>query len=183
MEDRLFSSKKIIDEKTQSIIENYSNDIRNLGIVSGTIAPFSLTLLGLNNTLDVNVYSLVSGFVLLLFNIVIAQLFIREHHEKNNKNLAKAEIKWIFAWDDSTKANDTRLEVRDRAIKQMDYIKGMSDLNELLGLTSFNTELLSARARVRKYYKITTSVFLGGVIFIILSILLNPLLILIFKNL
>ncbi len=170
---RLEQGRNVIDQQTRNQIENYSNDIRNISIISGTIAPFSLTLLSIER-LNLNTYFLVSGFILLLLNIALAQFFIRSYSSKKDTQLVRAEFHWIMAESEMKKMTDDSIQPHERVGKGFDYLKSISESEKFLGISTFNIEIQTVRAVLKKYYKVTNTIFSLGTAAIILSVVVNP---------
>lgn len=164
---RLGQNRAIIDQQIKNQIEIYSNDIRNLSIISGTIAPFSLTLLTIEK-LNSNVTLLILGFFLLLFNVILAQLFIRRHVSDRDIKSVKAEFNlWMAQYQ--------LKEITEGKFLPFDYLKSISESEKLLGVGPFDTEIQKVRSILRRYHKYTNFFFSLGAFCIILSVLIDPL--------
>ena len=74
-EQTIQNRSQILSAAARELIELHSNQIRNLSIISGVIAPLSLTLLQIHG-FDIYVPFLLAGFILLLGNIILSQLLL-----------------------------------------------------------------------------------------------------------
>lgn len=162
-----------IDKSVRNIIEIYSNDIRNLSIISGTVAPFSLTLLTVEK-LNSNIELLIIGFVLLLANIAIAQFLIRRVSTGQDKKSVSAQFNLIMAEFELENISNTTKESNERVNYMSDFMKHFSEAENLLGLGKYNLGIQEVRSKLRKYNKITNIIFSVGVSCIILSVIVNP---------
>jgi len=165
--------RKILDEKIRDIINIYSNDIRNLSIISGVVAPFSLTLLGLEK-LNVNSPILLIGFSLLILNIVLSQLFLNQQVNKDYGRISRADAEWLFASIDQDEIGSDPKYSADKVLKQSEILKNFDKLDNDLGLKTPNIDLFKKREAVRKRNKITIIIFAFGTIAIVLSVIVNP---------
>lgn len=170
----LEQTRKILDNNVKDVINIYSNEIRNLALISGTIAPFSLALLG-TEKLNTNIGILLLGFSLLVINIIIAQFFLKKQSKDNDKKLAHAEISWIFASADLESIEGDK-ELLDKDSKIPDYIKNTDKVSNFLGLDSMNNNIQIVRSDLRKQNSIVNIIFSAGAVCIVLSVLVNPLL-------
>jgi len=175
----LQQTRKAIDENIKDVISIYSNEIRNIAIISGTIAPFSLALLQAEK-INASIPILLLGFSLLTINIILAQFFLRQKTDKNDKRLGHAEINWIFASDDLSNIEKDKEGLNDGSAI-FGYIKNTDELNNFLELDSRNSYILSTRAELRKQNRIINFVFSAGTLCIILSVIINPILGYLFK--
>lgn len=171
-EAQLEQSRKILDDNVKSVIEVYSIEVRNLALVSGTVAPFSLSLLVATNV-DINTPMLLSGFVLLMLNIIVSQLFIKSLSKNNDKSITRAEVHWLFAGFHQNVVRDTSEDVSKRVLKNYDYAKEINNMNEKLGLSRFNLNIQHLRSKVRLYNSVTNILFMFGCIAIVISVVLN----------
>ncbi len=170
---RLDQNRSIIDQKLKDIIDTYSNDIRNISIISGTIAPFSLSLLSVQ-PLDSNAYILILGFAVLLVNIILAQFFLKKHSSEHDTRIVKAEFHWLMAESEFSELESPNTESSAKTLKFFDYIKSIGEAEKLLGISSFNIEVQNIRAKLRGYNRITNWLFSAGAFCIILSVVANP---------
>ncbi len=158
-----------IDEEIQKVIEVYSNNLKNLSIISGVIAPLSLTLLGIEN-LQIQKYFLLLGFTLLVANILINQLFLNRKSKEYDKKSLDADIKWIL---NSDLAITDPIEKAKKNIER--YIAG-GEIEKDLDLGEYKFNIQKYRSDFRKYTQISSVIFTSGVIFTVLSIWFYPIL-------
>lgn len=170
---RLDQDRLMIDKKTKDQIEIYSNDIRNISIISGTIAPFSLTLLGITE-LGANLFLLITGFSLLLLNVVVAQYFIKKYSTDRDTKLVKAEFNWLMAEFELKDVANEDLDPDQRLQKNFDYLKSIGESEKLLGVSTFNIEIQEVRSVLRRHHKITNLIFSAGAMCIVLSVIVGP---------
>lgn len=172
--NRLDEDLLIIEKQTRDQIEIYSNDIRNISIISGTVAPFSLTLLEIEQ-LGADPFLLIIGFSILLLNIVASQYFVRKHSTESNTKLVKANFNWLMAEFELSDMANEDLDSNQRIQKYFDYLKSIGESEKLLGIGTFNIEIQKVRSIVKRHYKITNLIFSIGSICIVLSVILSPL--------
>ena len=171
-EIRLEQTRKVIDEKVKDVINVYSNEIRNLALISGTVAPFSLTILSIEK-LNANAGILLLGFSLLIANIILAQYCLRKQSKEYDTRTARAQINWFFAQSDLSDLNNTSIKSTDKVLKNFDYIKKMEEAEKLLGVSKWSTHIHEVRSKLRNYNNITNIIFTAGTACIILSVLIN----------
>ncbi len=177
----LESKGEILNEKIRGHIDLYSNSIRNLGIISGVVAPFSLTLLNVDR-LDVNIVFLITGFVLLITNIAFSEMFLRTKLENENFKLNKANLEWIFASVHKDTISDEKMDFQKRMDSMDEYTKSTRALDKLLGLESLDIEKAKIINDLKKSYKWMNLIFLLGCACIVASTFFNPLIIPLFKS-
>lgn len=171
---QLENVRKIIDESVKDVVNIYSNEIRNLAIISGTVAPFSLTLLTVEK-LNANSTMLLTGFSFLMLNITLAQFFIRKQSKDQDKQVSHTEIKWFFAQADQWDIENKNKDSSERVLKNFDYIEKMSELNRELGFGLINVNIQKLRLKLREYNNIVNILFASGTLAIVLSVIMNPL--------
>lgn len=169
-----------IDSELKNLINNYSNEIRNISIASGIIAPFSLTLLDIEK-LEISTPSILIGFILLLVNIAISNFLINRFVKNKDKKITRATMNWIFAEFNTKEMKDSNKDYNQRINNNFDYMKNMDKVNEALGFSYLNISSEKEKVELRKYNKISILLFIFGLSFIIISIFINPLINIIYK--
>jgi hypothetical protein len=164
---RLQLDKEIINQ-----IRNYSDEIKSIMLISGTVAPFSLTLLDIQN-LETNKFLLLTGFSILICNILVAQFFLTKLIKNKDIKISKAELSWLFATF-NLQSIDNKGENIDRTKELPDYIKNTNDLNQYLNLSTTNIAIQNERKDINIYVKRINTLFFIGAMCIILSILYFP---------
>ena len=165
----LNQTRDLIQNELEELISTYSKETRNLAIISGTIAPFSLTLLGLEK-LNVNAAILLTGFSVLLLNIVLAQYFIFTLSRKHDHKVNRALINQILA-----EATLSGIGA-DTVSTIPDYLKNVSELEKWLSLDKrrLDLELLQIRKNIKNYYLFVIGFFTAGTGAGVLSVIINP---------
>lgn len=171
----LEQTQKVIESDTKNLIDIYSNEIKNLGIISATVAPFSLALLTTND-LDVHIPFLIIGFALLIFNIILTQSFLYFQSKDYDRRVARAQLKWFFAQGDLSEINDSTKTTSERASKNFDFYKNISESEQLLGISKYDLTSSKSRYTLRRYRSVSMIFFIVGTIYIILSVSILPLL-------
>jgi hypothetical protein len=166
--------RKILDNQVKESIELYQNQIRNLGILSGVVAPFSLTLLNVE-TLDLNVTLLIFGFVVLLLNIILSLFFLHYFLRLIDTRIVKAELKWFAAESDKKAIIDNNFATFERTMKVFDYTKNIDELDDLTGISALNSNLQKDRGLLRRNARRIVFLFTLGTTSIILSVFVEPL--------
>lgn len=172
-EERLAVAQAAIGNSIKEILSIFSNDIRNLGIVAGTVAPFSLTLLGVEK-LEINILALILGFSLLLITIGLTQYFLYALSDSHDRKLRKAEVSWIFAeigfWEMKNTNNDTA----KRTNGMFDYHKRIQEAERTLGTKALDPNILILRKKLSSYNLIAFLLLITGLSLILASVILNP---------
>lgn len=163
-----------IDIELKDLIHNYSNEIRNISIASGIIAPFSLTLLDIEK-LDINISSILIGFILLLVNIAVSNFLMNRFVKNKDKKITRATMNWIFAEFNTKEMKDSDKDYNQRLNNNFDYMKNMDKVNKDLGFSYLNISNEKEKVELRKYNKISILLFIFGLSLIIISIFINPL--------
>jgi hypothetical protein len=162
---------KDIHEDIKSTIKTYSDNIRNLSIISATTAPFSLTLLQVDN-LVINSYILITSFCILLFNLALSQIFLNMQTVKDDLMSFEKEKKLLFAEFDLWSMSDNTKSYLDRATKNFDFNQKISEINNLD--SRYNLSIQENRSKLRKYNKISNILFLVGILLIVFSVIYYP---------
>jgi hypothetical protein len=168
----LEEKRKIVDEKIKSVIENYTAEIKNLALISGTVAPFSLTLLNVDR-LQVSVPLLIYGFALLITNIIFSQFCLHRNLKNNDTKVVKAQIKGLFADLSLSELKNETKEGTDRVLKMYEYRENISEMDKLLGLKTLDINLIAIVKAFRVYGTWMNFLFLVGAVSIILSVLVD----------
>lgn len=166
---------QILNTAARDLIAFHTDQIRNLGIISGVVAPFSLMLLQIEN-INTNFHLLLLGFVILVVNIILSQFFLHRELVTKNEKITNASIKYVFAFDSKRTMEDEKQELGNRTNGLFDYSKNLREFDKLLGLTPHDTEALKEKARLKQNSRYAISIFSVGCAFIILSIIVNPIL-------
>ena len=169
----LEQTRRMLDENVKDVINVYSNDIRNITLISGTIAPFSLALLE-TEKINASIPLLLLGFSLLIINIILAQYYLKKQAWNNDKKLGSAELSLICATTDLWSIESEK-ELSERTSRIPEYIKNTDAVNNFLGLDSRNMNIQIVRSELRKQTGTINFIFSVGTLCIILSVLINPL--------
>jgi len=173
-EVQLANLQEAISSTTKELLSVYSNDVRNLGIVAGTVAPFSLALLGANQ-FDINTLALILGFSFLLCAIILSQFFLFRLSDAHEQRTSRAEISWAFAQFGLWQMEDVKNDPEKRINGMFDYQKRSQEVERHLGLRNTpSPHLLILRKKLRSYNLITLLFVSSGVILILGSVVLNP---------
>ncbi|MCE9628598.1 MAG: hypothetical protein K8Q91_01245 [Candidatus Vogelbacteria bacterium] len=171
---RLANLQDAISSTTKELLAVYSNDMRNLGIVAGTVAPFSLTLLGANQ-FDINNLALMFGFSFLLYAIILSQFFLFRLSDAYEHRTSRAEISWVFAQFGLWQMEDVNNDSTKRINGMFDYQKRTREVEGHLGLNNTpSPHLLVLRKKLRSYNLITLLLVTSGIILILGSVVINP---------
>ena len=156
----------ILCNTEQNLLNYHSDQIRNVGIISGVVAPLSLTLLQIED-LQVNVFLLLLGFSILIANIALSQIILHRELTKRNKSVTEASVSLNFAL---TSRND----LRNKSGSISFLLDNLRKIDRELGISANNIELLMSKIRFRKYDKIVVYIFVSGCILLVLSLLIHP---------
>ncbi len=164
----------ILDVSEHNLINIHTEQIRNIGIVSGVVAPFSLTLLQIESIV-VNAHILLSGFSVLIVNIAISQVILHIELSKKNKDITDASVGLNFVAN-SRENLENGISTSSGEIKFHDlYIRNLREVDKKLGISKNNTESLMTKIRFRKYDKFIVYTFTLGCFLILLSLFFSPL--------
>ena len=163
---RLENNQVIIDARIKEAIEIYSNNIRNLGIVSGTVAPFSLSLLSIH-TLNVYFPFLLAGFFILLINIVLSQQLLSKLSTDLDKKAIRAQFKHLMA--ESKIEEMQKTSVQGKATTMFECNKEIDESEKLLGVSKYSTGHWEVIAILRKCNKWINLLFILGACLVMFS--------------
>lgn len=172
-EQRLLGIRQILDKENDVVVNNYSNEIRNLSITSGVIAPFSLTLININE-LTVNIFFLLLGFSVLIFNIIISNYFLNKEVKKKDKKITQADINWILAKFENNTVKNKEEDTNQRVNSNFDILKNVSEIEKILGVGELKMDIQENKVSLRKYNKVSYVLFSIGSTLIVLSVIIKP---------
>ena len=166
----LRQGKRDLNASIFEAVKQYSSEIRSIIIISGVIAPFSLTILQIES---INVYapSLLFGFCLLLSNIGMAQCFIYLETRERSSHVRMA-IKHLLLADMLVwKMGNKESKLEERVAANFDQLSRFDEVNRALGNTGeYDAELYAAHKRLGLYGKITIYTFVAGLAFTLFSV-------------
>lgn len=174
-EKRLQFVEDALTAEMKNMLLIYSNDMRNIGIVAGTAAPFSLTLLSIDR-INVDVLSLVLGFCVLLLTVTITQFFLYVLSYSYDKRLLNAELGWLFAKGSLRSLSEKSGQPEERINHMFDYQKRVTEAERSLGVGTMDPIIIKLRARMRRYSSISFMLLLLGIILIIFSVIIPSIL-------
>jgi hypothetical protein len=172
-EDAVEQRNHVLNASVRELVTMHSEQIRNLGLVSGVVAPFSLTLLQIQ-TIDVSIPTLLFGFLLLLANIILSQFLLGKELNGKNRLMVKALLEYASASTNKFTLTNTKQPSLDRTNASFDLLKNIDEFDKLLGISPYSTEPMAANARLRTYTRWTVGLFSFGCGLIVLSVFLNP---------
>lgn len=164
---------QILNIATKDLVTFHTDQIRNLGIISGVVAPFSLMLLQAEH-INTNIYFLLAGFIVLVANIIFSQFLLHKELIKRNEKITNASVKYVFAFDSKRIIDDKKQEINNRTNGLFNLSNSLREFDKLLGLTPHDTEGLHEKVRLKKNSGIAIKVFAVGCGLILLSIFVNP---------
>jgi len=161
----------MISDQYREFYSESLNYIRNLNVVSGAIAPFSLVLLQISS-LDLYKGFLILGFVLLLINILYMQYIMFSDLYSKDKNIVKAWLCHFFA--DSDLRNMEEKGCSESVDAMFDYIKHSEESERYLQANKayFNEETIRNQSTIRRHLKISFWVLVIAVLAIVGSVVL-----------
>lgn len=165
----LDQTRGLIQNELKELVSLYSKETRNLAIISGTVAPFSLTLLGLEK-LNINAAILLLGFSILLLNIVLAQYFIFSLSKRHDHKVNRAMVNQILA-------EGTLPQIGSDTVSAIpDYLGNVDELGKWLSLNKgrLDLELTQTRKDIKIYYLFVIGFFTAGTVAIVSSVVINP---------
>lgn len=169
----LKAREHFLNTLVKDLIGMHSDYIRNIGLISGVVAPFSLTLLQIE-ILDVYIPVLLSGFILLIINIIVSQVFLGQELSTRNRQVGLATLELISASSSKGIADSKDQSSVDRSEHTTEFFKAITEFDKLANISSYNLELMKTKERLGSYNRWITGVFGVGCGLIVLSILINP---------
>ena len=161
-----------VETSVGELLLSFSSEVRNMRVLSGTVAPFSLALLAVAG-LNISIPALLSGFCLLLLNIILIQLYLQFEADKQFGHTIRSEMNLGMAELDNEFLTRNSPDSVDRVSKSLALYTSINSIQRSLTNT-LNPESLKARARLKKFSRISTFLFVGGVFLIALSVIINP---------
>lgn len=165
---------QILNATVRELIELHSNQIKNIGLISGVVAPLSLALLQAKD-IDVNIIFLLLGFILLVTNIVLSQILLGQELNRKNRLMSKATLEYISASTSKLTMEDKKQQSSERTNLVYDFVKNIDEFDKLLAISPYSVEPMSTNARLRKYNRWTVAIFSFGCGLVVLSTFFNPL--------
>ena len=162
-----------VESSVGELLLSFSTEVRNMRVLSGTVAPFSLTLLAVSG-LDTSIPALLSGFCILLLNIILIQLYLQFEADQQFEQTIRSEMNLGMAEIDNELLTSSSSDSTDRVSKSLALYTSINSIQRTLSNT-LNPESLKARAQLRKFSRISTFLFVGGVFLIAVSVVINPL--------
>ncbi|HRH26621.1 MAG TPA: hypothetical protein PLZ99_00465 [Parcubacteria group bacterium] len=172
LEEDDISRRILLNSNIKILIDSYREQIKDIAVVSGVIAPFSLMLLDVDK-LNINVVVLLIGFVVLLVNIVLSYVFLNYHLESENKKISSAEISWIISNGAKSIILDKNKPSNDRVTSMSEYVQETFKMDNTLGTNHLDINIIKNRASFIKYHKWIISLFTLGTLYIIFSTFIN----------
>lgn len=172
LEEDDISRRILLNSNIKILIDSYREQIKDIAVVSGVIAPFSLMLLDVSK-LNINVAVLLFGFIVLLINIVLSYIFLNYHLESENKKISSAEISWIISNSAKSIILDKSKPSSDRVTSMSEYVQETSKMDNILGASHLDINIIKKRASFIKYHKWIISLFTLGTLYIIFSTFIN----------
>lgn len=171
------SSSQQLSTRLKELIELYSNNIKTVSLISGTVAPFSLTLLQVK-LLNVNIVLIVVGFVVLVLNIVLSQILLTRELKTVDRRINRAMVNYVLALGDQQTINDKNKDHSTRVTSMADLTTRASELESLLmnDKNQPSITLIDDHRRLSKFMNWVIGIFAFGCGMIILSICINPIL-------
>jgi len=173
-EQTIQNRSQILNAATNELVELHSSQIRNLGLISGVVAPLSLTLLQIQ-ALNIFIPFLLIGFVLLLANIILSQLLLAGELNRKDRSMVKAVLEYLSASTNKWVIDDKSKPSGERVLKMSEFLKNVDEFDRSLNISPHSTELMSANARFRQYTRWVVGIFSLGCALIIASTFFNPL--------
>lgn len=164
---------QILNSTIQSLIELHSDQIKNIGLISGVVAPLSLTLLQVE-ALDIFVPFLLLGFILLLTNIALSQLLLGRELSQRNKLTSRATVKFVLASMNEWSIKDKKRPSTERTHSMFDFTENVREFDKLLNISPHSTEPSKTHKRLERYHQCIVWIFSVGCGLIIVSIFANP---------
>ena len=162
--------KDDLELQLHNLIKTYSQEIRNIAIASGVIAPLSLTLLQVD-ALAIYPPILIFGFVLIILNIALSQYFIYIEVNLEDKRVSNVQVDLILADFSLFKLNETPDEkLPERVLEFGEKNRRIDSALDGLGYSKIAKSKLDLRRRYLKYHSVTSILFMVGLILIVSSL-------------
>lgn len=169
-QNRIDLLRNDLDLQLHNLIKTYSQEIRNIAIASGVIAPLSLTLLQVE-TLSVYSPVLIFGFVLLISNIALSQFFVYREMNLEDKRIRDVQVDLILADFSLFKISEISDEkLPERVLEFGEKNRRIDSAFDGLGYNKIAKSKLELRKRYLKYHSVTSLLFIGGLLLIVSSL-------------
>lgn len=171
-EQTIQNRSQILAATVKELIEQHSTQIRNLGLISGVVAPLSLTLLQID---QLNIFTpfLISGFILLLLNIFLSHFLLDQELGRKNTLTSRAILEFVSASINKMRLDDKKQDTSTRVMPMADFLKNIDDFDKFLNISPHSVEPIHAKKRLSDYSKMVISIFGLGCGLIILSLFWN----------
>lgn len=171
----LVQRNEIFTLARKELLESYSNQIRNIGLISGAVAPFSLTLMQLSN-LHLESGFLLFGFIVLMLNIVLSQYWLSRELSAKDSRIISANLNLIIAESSREKAANEENPLLDRSAEISEFLEGIRKADHLLEIHPHSTSPIHTHANLRKCSSWTWRIFSLGCAAIAVSVIFHPVL-------
>ncbi|MDP3772355.1 MAG: hypothetical protein Q8Q94_03210 [bacterium] len=161
---------KLLDQEYEKEIDDQINFLRNITVMAGVVAPFSLTLLS-DQSLGVQKPFLLIGFILLLSTVLVTLLsskkFLLNRKYKDTPNLARNHIIARCSVDDLLNINKS---LSDRVISLNEVQKSIDTVYHKFSNLGYTNKLTDLRNRLSASNRWSIFLFSFGLISIMMSV-------------
>lgn len=167
-ENILEQREQALSVAEKSLIDSHIDRLKNIGIVSGIVAPFSLTLLTIN-AVAINAPILLTGFCILIANIALSQILLHLELSKRNESITNASVNLNFA---RSVREDMQAAKKDWEGMEPTsfFINSIRNIDKALGNSINNKDVLLEKIHLRKYDQIVVFIFTLACLLIISSL-------------
>ena len=157
-----------LNTRFKELIELHLIHLKNISLISGAVAPFSLTLFKGANT---NPLLLIIGFILLVGNIALSQLFLSKELEMESKNLTKVMVNYVLALGEKENLFNKNQNHPDRVNSVAELANYADNIDQaLINNDQLNLKLTESHRRITRYTRLVMTIFTLGCFSILLSV-------------
>ncbi len=162
---------KFLDQEYEKEIDDQVNFLRNITVMAGVVAPFSLILLS-EQYLEVQKTFLLIGFVLLLVTVLVALLSSKKLTlDKKYKDTSSLAFNHIIAGCSVHDLLDTGKSLSDRVNISAEILKNINGVNNKFSNLGYTNKLADLRNKLSTSNQWSILLFSFGLVSIIMSVI------------
>jgi hypothetical protein len=169
---RLNRAHSLANATRKELLNSFSNEVRNLGIVAGIVAPFSLSLLTVEG-LAILPLILIAGFCVLLAVIGLSQYFAQNNLRIQHKNLIDIEMDLLSA-DFNREMMLNQKDPLKQAESMFDFVRHADSADRNLTEEILNQNLIRLRSKNLSQAKILFYLLIVGLSLLAISVIAIP---------
>lgn len=162
--------KKVLDQEYEKEINDQIGFLKNIVVMAGVVAPFSLTLLT-NQSLNVEKPFLLIGFILLLVTVLVALFSSKKLTiDRKYKDTPSLALNHIIARCSIDDLLNIKKLLSDRVNTSAEILKSVDDINSKFSDLGYTNKLVNLRNSLSRSNQRSIFLFSFGIVFIIISV-------------